>query len=294
MAVVSIKQFIKSGVHLGHQTSRWDPKMKRYIYGSKGGIHIIDLNQTFSQLKKAYEYVRSISSQGKSVLFVGTKTQVSELINECADESQSYCITDRWLGGMLTNFSTIRQSVEKLKYYEDLAGPDNSYDGILKKEAVVLERKRQRLERSLGGVKLMESLPSVLFVIDCKKEHLAIKEAQKLNIPIIAIVDTNVDPSGIDFPIPGNDDAARSVKLITDVIKVAIIEGKTAWAERIQIEKAKAEADRSEQKNNQSKRSAKGKAKEETAAESAEEILASVEEIVVDLVSEEGVGETSV
>ncbi|MBF0287825.1 MAG: 30S ribosomal protein S2 [SAR324 cluster bacterium] len=236
MAVVSLKQFVEAGVHFGHQTQRWNPKMDKYIYGAKHGIHIIDLKQTLGKLKDAYEYSRKQAEVGKSILFVGTKDQARDILAEEACRCQSHFINERWLGGLLTNFTTVRQSVAKIKYYEDIAGPEGNYPGMIKKEALYLDRKRQKLERSLGGVKDMQELPGAIFIVDCKKEHIAIKEAQKLNIPIIAIVDTNCSPEGIDFPIPGNDDAPRAIQLFASVISTAVLEGKSARTQRFHLE----------------------------------------------------------
>ena len=233
MAVVSLKQFIEAGVHFGHQTRRWNPKMEPYIYGSKHGIHIIDLRQTLHKLKIAYEYARKVSQEGKSILFVGTKDQARDILVEEAQRSGSFFINERWLGGLLTNFETIRKSVARMKEYEELAGPEGAYPGMIKKEALQMERKRQKLERSLGGVKEMQQLPGAIFIVDCIKEHIALKEAQKLYIPIIAIVDTNCNPEGIDFPIPGNDDAPRAIRLYANVIATAVQEGKAVKARRL-------------------------------------------------------------
>lgn len=234
MAVVSLKQFIEAGVHFGHQTRRWNPKMEPFIYGAKHGIHIIDLRQTLSKLKIAYEYTRKISREGKTILFVGTKDQARDILVEEAQRCDSFFINERWLGGLLTNFETIRKSVSRMKEYEELAGPEGAYPGMIKKEALQMERKRQKLERSLGGVKEMQQLPGAIFIVDCIKEHIALKEAKKLYIPIIAIVDTNCDPDGIDYPIPGNDDAPRAIRLYANVIATAIQEGKAMRAQRLQ------------------------------------------------------------
>ena len=234
MAVVSLKQFIEAGVHFGHQTRRWNPKMEPFIYGAKHGIHIIDLRQTLSKLKIAYEYTRKISREGKTILFVGTKDQARDILVEEAQRCDSFFINERWLGGLLTNFETIRKSVSRMKEYEELAGPEGAYPGMIKKEALQMERKRQKLERSLGGVKEMQQLPGAIFIVDCIKEHIALKEAKKLYIPIIAIVDTNCDPDGIDYPIPGNDDAPRAIRLYANVIATAIQEGKAMRAQRQQ------------------------------------------------------------
>lgn len=237
MTVVSNKQFVEAGVHFGHQTRRWNPKMEKYIYGAKHGIHIIDLKQTLQNLKIAYHYTRKISAEGKSVLFVGTKDQARDILVEEARGCDSFFINERWLGGLLTNFGTVRQSVSRMKSYEDMAGPDGSYEGMIKKEALQIDRKRQKLERSLGGVKDMQRLPSAIFIVDCVKEHIAVKEAQKLNIPIMAVVDTNCNPEGIDYPIPGNDDAPRAIRLYASVIATAIREGKALREQRLQAEK---------------------------------------------------------
>lgn len=234
MAVVSLKQFIEAGVHFGHQTRRWNPKMEPFIYGAKHGIHIIDLRQTLSKLKIAYEYTRKISRDGKTILFVGTKDQARDILVEEAQRCDSFFINERWLGGLLTNFETIRKSVSRMKEYEELAGPEGAYPGMIKKEALQMERKRQKLERSLGGVKEMQQLPGAIFIVDCIKEHIALKEAKKLYIPIIAIVDTNCDPDGIDYPIPGNDDAPRAIRLYANVIATAIQEGKAMRTQRLQ------------------------------------------------------------
>jgi small subunit ribosomal protein S2 len=234
MAVVSLKQFIEAGVHFGHQTRRWNPKMEPYIYGAKHGIHIIDLRQTLRKLKIAYEYTRQLAEGGKSILFVGTKDQARDILGEEAQRSGSFFINERWLGGLLTNFETIRKSVARMKNYEELAGPERAYPGMIKKEALQIERKRQKLERSLGGVKEMQQLPGAIFIVDCIKEHIALKEARKLDIPIIAIVDTNCNPEGIDFPIPGNDDAPRAIKLYANVIATAVQEGKANRVQRLQ------------------------------------------------------------
>ena len=234
MAVVSLKQFIEAGVHFGHQTRRWNPKMEPYIYGAKHGIHIIDLRQTLSKLKIAYEYTRKISGEGKTILFVGTKDQARDILVEEAQRCGSFFINERWLGGLLTNFETIRKSVARMKEYEELAGPEGAYPGMIKKEALQMERKRQKLERSLGGVKEMQKLPGAIFIVDCIKEHIALKEAKKLYIPIIAIVDTNCNPDGINYPIPGNDDAPRAIRLYANVIATAVQEGKAMRAQRLQ------------------------------------------------------------
>ena len=227
MAVLSMKQFLEAGAHFGHQTKRWHPAMAPYIYGAKGGIHIIDLRQTLRKLKDAYDFVKKSSAQGQTVLFVGTKPQISRVVREEAERCNSPFVNYRWLGGLLTNFSTVRESINRLQQYEDMAGEDFSYEGVIKKEALRVERKRVKLEQSLGGVKTMRSLPTMLFVLDAHKEHLAIKEAQKLGLTIVAVADTNCNPNSIDCIIPGNDDSPRAVSLYARVIATAILEGRS-------------------------------------------------------------------
>ena len=225
MAVISMKTFLEAGVHFGHQTKRWHPNMAPYIYGIKNGVHVIDLRQTLSKLKEAYEYVKASAAEGRVPLFVGTKTQIQRIVKEEAERCGSPYINFRWLGGLLTNFGTVKQSIARMKTFEEIAGEDGSYDGVLKKEALMMERKRMKLERSLGGVRNMKSVPSMLFITDCHKEQLALKEALKLRIPVIGVADTNCDPTGIDYVIPGNDDSPRAVSLYANVISTAVMEG---------------------------------------------------------------------
>jgi len=242
MAVLSMKQFLEAGAHFGHQTKRWHPAMAPYIYGTKGGIHIIDLRQTLRKLKDAYDFVKKSSAQGQTVLFVGTKPQISRVVREEAERCSMPFVNYRWLGGLLTNFSTVRQSINRLQQYEDMAGEDFSYEGVIKKEALQVERKRVKLEQSLGGVKTMRSLPTMLFVLDAHKEHLAIKEAQKLGLTIVAVADTNCNPNGIDCLIPGNDDSPRAVSLYANVIATAIMEGRGELAQSRKPEASTPEA----------------------------------------------------
>ena len=225
MAVISLKTFLEAGVHFGHQTKRWHPKMGPYIYGIKNGVHVIDLRQTLSKLKEAYEYVKVSAAEGRVPLFVGTKTQIQRIVKEEAERCGSPYINFRWLGGLLTNFGTVKKSIARMKTFEEIAGEDRSYEGVLKKEALMMERKRIKLERSLGGVRDMKSVPSLLFITDCHKEQLALKEAFKLQIPVIGVADTNCDPTGIDYVIPGNDDSPRAIALYANVISTAVIEG---------------------------------------------------------------------
>ena len=228
MAVISMKKFLVAGVHFGHQTKRWHPNMAPYIYGIKNGVHVIDLRQTLTKLKEAYEYVKASAEEGRVPLFVGTKIQIQRIVKEEADRCGCPYINFRWLGGLLTNFGTVKQSIARMKTYEEVAGEDGSYEGVIKKEALMMERKRVKLERSLGGVRNMKSVPSMLFITDCHKEQLAMKEAQKLGIPVVGIADTNCDPTGIDFVIPGNDDSPRAVALYANVIATAVMEGLAA------------------------------------------------------------------
>jgi len=226
MAVVSMKQLLESGAHFGHTTRKWNPKMKPYIYGSRSGIHIVDLRQTLSKLKEAYEYVYNLSANGNKILFVGTKSQARPIIAESAKKSNNFYVNERWLGGMLTNFNTIRQSISKMRHIEDLAGEDFKYTGIIKKEAVKLEKKRKKMELFFGGIKDMRKMPAALFVVDIRKESIAIQEANNLGIPVIAVMDTNCNPRGITFAIPGNDDAVRAIELYCEVIATAAVEGR--------------------------------------------------------------------
>ena len=225
MAVISMKQFLEAGVHFGHQTKRWHPNMAPYIYGIKNGVHVIDLRQTLTKLKEAYEYVKASAEEGRVPLFVGTKVQIQHIVKEEAKRCGSPYINFRWLGGLLTNFGTVKQSIARMKSFEEIAGEDGSYEGVIKKEALMMERKRVKLERSLGGVRNMKSVPSMLFITDCHREQLALKEAQKLGIPVVGVSDTNCDPTGIDFVIPGNDDSPRAVALYANVISTAVLEG---------------------------------------------------------------------
>ena len=225
MAVVAMKQLLEAGVHFGHQTRRWDPKMAEYIFQARNGIHIIDLQKTSKKIDEAYDFMRSQAEEGKKVLFVGTKKQAQECMKEAAEKSGMYYVNQRWLGGMLTNFGTIRKRVERLNELETMQ-EDGTFDVLPKKEVILLKKEMEKLEKNLGGIKEMDKLPGVIFLVDPKKERIAILEAKKLNIPVVGIVDTNCNPQDLDYPIPGNDDAIRSVSLIADVMANAIIEGK--------------------------------------------------------------------
>ena len=224
MAVISMKQLLEAGVHFGHQTRRWNPKMAKYIFTERNGIYIIDLQKTVRKVDEAYEFVRNVAEEGKTVLFVGTKKQAQEAVKEEAIRSGQYFVNERWLGGMLTNFQTIQKRINRLKELETME-TDGTFDVLTKKEVMQLRHEMSRLEKYLGGIKEMRKLPGALFIVDPRKERIAVAEARKLNIPIVAIVDTNCDPDEIDYVIPGNDDAIRAVKLLTERIADAIIEG---------------------------------------------------------------------
>ena len=225
MSVVAMKQLLEAGVHFGHQTRRWDPKMAEYIFQARNGIHIIDLQKTSKKLDEAYAFIKEQAEEGKTVLFVGTKKQAQECMKEAALKCGMFYVDQRWLGGMLTNFETIRARVQRLKDLETME-QDGTFDVLPKKEVILLRKEMEKLEKNLGGIKEMDKLPGVIFLVDPKKERIAILEAKKLNIPVVGIVDTNCNPQELDYPIPGNDDAIRSVSLIADVMANAIIEGK--------------------------------------------------------------------
>lgn len=223
MAVVSMKKLLEAGVHFGHQTRRWNPKMAKYIFTERNGIYIIDLQKTAVQIEEAYAQVRDIVADGGRVLFVGTKKQAQDSIEQEAKRSGQFYVSNRWLGGMLTNFKTIRQSINKLKKYEAME-EDGTFDLLPKKEVLQYQKEMDRLEKNLGGIKEMEELPDLLFVVDPGEEAIAVHEAKILGIPVISIVDTNCDPDEVDLAIPGNDDAIRAVKLITSVMADAVVE----------------------------------------------------------------------
>ena len=225
MSVVSMKQLLEAGVHFGHQTRRWNPKMAEYIYCERNGIYIIDLQKTVKKMEEAYDFVRQLAADGKSILFVGTKKQATDAVKEEAARVGQYYVNARWLGGMLTNFKTMRTRVDRLAQLKKMQ-EDGTFDMLPKKEVMKHLGEMEKLEKYLGGVKDMKKLPGALFVVDPRKERNAINEARKLNIPIVAIVDTNCDPDEIDYVIPGNDDAIRAIKLISSVMANAIQEGK--------------------------------------------------------------------
>ena len=245
MAVVSMKQLLEAGVHFGHQTRRWNPKMAEYIFTERNGIYIIDLQKSVKKLEEAYNFVRELSAEGKSVLFVGTKKQAQdsvkeEAIKEEAERTGMYYVNARWLGGMLTNFATIRRRIARLKQLRAMQ-EDGTFDLLPKKEVIKLNLEIEKLEKFMGGIKDMTEMPGALFIVDPRKERIAVSEAKKLNIPIVAIVDTNCDPDEIDYVIPGNDDAIRAVKLIAGAMANAVIEGREGRMGAAAVEEETAE-----------------------------------------------------
>ncbi|WP_186577445.1 30S ribosomal protein S2 [Aquibacillus kalidii] len=241
MAVISMKQLLEAGVHFGHQTRRWNPKMKKYIFTERNGIYIIDLQKTVKKVDEAYNYIKEVAQDGGTVLFVGTKKQAQESVKEEAIRSGMYFVNQRWLGGTLTNFGTIRKRINRLKDIERME-EDGTFDVLPKKEVVGLLKEKERLVKFLGGIKDMNKLPDVLFIIDPRKERIAVAEAHKLNIPIVGIVDTNCDPDEIDYVIPANDDAIRAVKLLTAKMADAILEVKQGEITEEVAEEAETEA----------------------------------------------------
>jgi small subunit ribosomal protein S2 len=225
MAVVAMKQLLEAGVHFGHQTRRWDPRMAEYIFQARNGIHIIDLQKTSKKLDEAYKFVKEQAEEGKTVLFVGTKKQAQECIKEAAQKCNMYYVDQRWLGGMLTNFSTIQGRIKRLEELEEMS-QDGTFEVLPKKEVILLKKEMDKLQKNLGGIKEMKEIPGVMFVVDPKKERIAILEARKLGIPVVGLVDTNCNPEDVDYAIPGNDDAIRAVKLIADCMANAVIEGR--------------------------------------------------------------------
>ncbi len=223
MAVVTMKNLLESGVHFGHQVKRWDPRMKKYIFAERNGIHIIDLQKTIAAIKDSYDVIRKVTAAGKSVLFVGTKKQAQQAIQKEAERCGMYYVNNRWLGGTLTNFSTIKKSLLRLKKIEKME-VDGTFDNLTKKEIANLLKEKDKLTKNYGGMKDMKELPGAIFIIDTHKEQIAVAEAHRMHIPIVAVVDTNCNPEGIDYPIPGNDDAIRAITLFTSIIANAVIE----------------------------------------------------------------------
>lgn len=246
MSTVTMKELLEAGVHFGHETKRWDPKMKPYIFGARNGIYIIDLQKTVQLFKEAYQFVRDVCGRGESVLFVGTKKQAQETIYEQATRSGMFYVNHRWLGGMLTNFQTIKRSIDRLNKLEAMKN-EEIYNLLPKKEVLELEKERSKLEKSLGGIKNMDRLPGTIFVVDPKKERIAVREARKIGIPSIGIVDTNCNPEELDYIIPGNDDAIRAIHLFASKIADACLEGKQLYEKQLQIEGAKEEKEAPEE-----------------------------------------------
>ena len=264
MAVVAMKQLLEAGVHFGHQTRRWDPRMAEYIFQARNGIHIIDLQKTSKKLDEAYEFMKEQAEEGKTVLFVGTKKQAQECMKEAAEKSGMFYVNQRWLGGTLTNFSTIRDRINKLEELERMS-EDGTFEVLPKREVVLLKKEMEKLTKNLGGIKNMTDIPGVMFVVDPKKEHNAVVEAHKLGIPVVGLVDTNCNPDDVDYVIPGNDDAIRAVKLIADVMANAVIEGKQGES----FEQVLSEENETEEV-----------VEEEKAPETMEEVVANSEETV--------------
>jgi small subunit ribosomal protein S2 len=241
-----MKELLEAGVHFGHETKRWDPKMKPFIFGARNGIYIIDLQKTVQLFREAYQFIRDVASKGEYILFVGTKKQAQETIHEQAIRCRMFYVNHRWLGGMLTNFQTIKRSIDRLNKLEAMKN-EEIYNLLPKKEVLELEKERSRLERSLGGIKNMDRLPGVIFVVDPKKERIAVKEARKISIPSVGIVDTNCNPEEVDYVIPGNDDAIRAIHLFASKVADAVIEGRQLYEKQLQTEEAKAEKETVEQ-----------------------------------------------
>ena len=237
MSVISMKQLLEAGVHFGHQTRRWNPKMSRFIFTERNGIYIIDLQKTVKKVEEAYKFVKEVAETGKPILFVGTKKQAQEAIKEEAERCGMFFVNERWLGGMLTNHQTIQTRIKKLRELEKME-EDGTFNVLPKKEVIKLNAEKEKLEKYLGGIKDMPELPGAIFVVDPRKENIAIQEAARLGIPVVGIVDTNCDPDELDYAIPGNDDAIRAVKLITGAMATAIIEGRLGAEEEIVEEEA--------------------------------------------------------
>ncbi len=257
MPSVSLEQLLAAGVHFGHLTRRWNPKMKPYIFMAKNGIHIIDLKKTQQMLDRALDVVRQVVSEGYEVLFVGTKPQAKDIITSEAQRCGMFYVTHRWLGGMLTNFATIKKSIKHYKNLEKMS-TDGTYEKISKKERLTIEREKEKLHRVLAGILEMKRLPGLVFVVDINKEHIAVREAKKMNIPVVAMVDTNVDPTLVDYPIPANDDAAKSISLITSKIADAVIEARQKYEDQKALEEA-AKKEKEDKKPEEKKRTAKPK-----------------------------------
>lgn len=298
MSVITMKQLLEAGVHFGHQTRRWNPKMQRYIFGARNGIYIIDLQKTLRQFKESYRFVRELSARGGNVLFVGTKKQAQESIFEEAQRCGMPYVNHRWLGGMLTNFATIKKSIGRLKKYETME-EEKSWGNLTKKEILNLTKEKDKLAKFLDGIKDMGKLPDAVFVVDPKREEIAIKEARKLGIPILAIVDTNCDPDLVDMVIPGNDDAIRSIRLFTSKIADAVIEGQQlVGAGEVGVVEAPSEAEQAPDAAGQeapaTREQAPGEAVSPEPAESAEEVTGEAAEETAEETIEETIEENDV
>ncbi|SER40751.1 30S ribosomal protein S2 [Corynebacterium cystitidis] len=269
MAVVTMRELLDAGVHFGHQTRRWNPKMRRFIFTDRNGIYIIDLQQTLTYIDEAYEFVKETVAHGGTILFVGTKKQAQEAVQEEADRVGMPYVNHRWLGGMLTNFQTVSKRLRRMKELQAMDAAEDGYAGRGKKEVLMLNRERTKLERVLGGISDMTKVPSALWIVDTNKEHIAVAEAEKLRIPVVAILDTNCDPDVVNFPIPGNDDAIRSVKVLTHVIGEAVIAGKQAREER-QLAAAREQAGDTDEKAANDASAAAEASENSEAAETAE------------------------
>lgn len=264
MPSASLEELLAAGAHFGHLTRRWNPKMKPYIFMRKNGIHIIDLKKTQIALDRALDIVRKVVSEGYDVLFVGTKVQAKEIISTEAKKCNQFFVSHRWLGGMLTNYSTIKKSIKHYKNLEKMS-TDGTYEKISKKERLTIDREKEKLFQVLGGIEEMRRLPGIVFVVDIKKEHIAVKEAHKMNIPVVAMVDTNVDPTEVDYPIPANDDAAKSISLITSRIADAVLEaGMKAKEKKALEEAAKAEKEKTAPEKPKAKREIKPRSEKES------------------------------
>ncbi|MBI5213896.1 MAG: 30S ribosomal protein S2 [Nitrospirae bacterium] len=239
MGVVTMKELLESGVHFGHQVKRWNPKMKKYIFGERNGIHIVDLQKTLKGVEEAYEFVKNTAAKGAPILFVGTKKQAQDSVAEEARRAGAFYVNNRWLGGMLTNFLTVRKSIERFKKIETMK-EDGTYNVLTKKEVAQLEKERTKLEKNLSGIKDMTALPGAIFVIDPKKEKIAVAEARRLSVPLVGVVDSNCDPDDVDYVIPGNDDAIRAIKLLSSKMADAVLEGRGTLAKIAEDETEKA------------------------------------------------------
>ncbi len=268
-----MRELLDAGVHFGHQTRRWNPKMKRFIFTDRNGIYIIDLQQTLTYIDEAYEFVKETVAHGGNVLYVGTKKQAQEAVQVEADRVGMPYVNHRWLGGMLTNFQTVAKRLHRLKELQAMDAAEDGYQGRTKKEILMLTRERNKLERVLGGISDMTKVPSALWIVDTNKEHIAVAEAHKLNIPVVAILDTNCDPDVVDFPIPGNDDAIRSANLLTSVISSAVEAGRAARAERQEAaaKEAAGDADNADKTEAPAAESTEAPASEAPAAEASED-----------------------